>query len=70
MLFNSLPFLFLFLPIVYLNFLRLRKSKQLRYVWLTVTGYVFYSFWDYRFCALMALSTAVSFAAGSFSLCA
>jgi alginate O-acetyltransferase complex protein AlgI len=64
MLFNSLPFLFVFLPIVYLNFLRLRKSKQLRYVWLTVTGYVFYSYWNPYFCALMALSTMVSFGAG------
>jgi alginate O-acetyltransferase complex protein AlgI len=33
-------------------------------VWLTLTGYVFYSFWDYRFCALMAFSTLVSYLAG------
>jgi alginate O-acetyltransferase complex protein AlgI len=63
MLFNSLPFLFAFLPIVYLVFWRLR-SRQARYVWLTVTGYVFYGFWDYRFCTLMAFSTLVSYVAG------
>ncbi|MGH9174561.1 MAG: MBOAT family O-acyltransferase, partial [Vicinamibacterales bacterium] len=63
MLFNSLQFLFGFLPIVYFVFWRLR-SRQTRYIWLTLTGYVFYSFWDYRFCSLMALSTIVSYAAG------
>lgn len=63
MLFNSLGFLYFFLPITYFVFWRL-SSKQQRYVWLTITGYVFYSFWDYRFCALMALSTAVSYCAG------
>ncbi len=63
MLFNSLSFLYLFLPITYLVFWRLTQ-KRWRYVWLTVTGYVFYSAWNYRFCALMALSTAVAFLAG------
>ncbi len=63
MLFNSLQFLFGFLPAAYFVFWRLR-SRQARYVWLTITGYVFYSFWDYRFCSLMALSTGVSYLAG------
>jgi len=63
MLFNSLEFLYFFLPITYLVFWRLR-SKQQRYVWLTITGYIFYSFWNYKFCTLMALSTAVSYCAG------
>jgi alginate O-acetyltransferase complex protein AlgI len=63
MLFNSLPFLFLFLPITYFVFWRLHTKIQ-RYVWLTITGYVFYSFWNPRFCLLMALSTAVSYGAG------
>jgi alginate O-acetyltransferase complex protein AlgI len=63
MLFNSLPFLYFFLPITYFFFWRLR-SRSSRYIWLTLAGYVFYSFWDYRFCALMALSTVISYAAG------
>ena len=63
MLFNSLAFLYTFLPITYLVFWRLR-SKTDRYIWLTLTGYVFYAFWDYRFCALMAVSTATSYFAG------
>ena len=63
MLFNSLSFLYAFLPIVYVVFWRLRTRNQ-RYAWLTVSSYVFYGFWDYRFCALMAASTVVSYAAG------
>ena len=47
MLFNSLFFLYVFLPITYLVFWRLH-SRQQRYIWLTLTGYVFYGYWDYR----------------------
>jgi alginate O-acetyltransferase complex protein AlgI len=63
MLFNSLIFLYAFLPITYLTFWRLHTQRQ-RYVWLTITGYVFYSFWNYKFCALLAFSTLVSYLAG------
>jgi hypothetical protein len=63
MLFNSLPFLFVFLPVTYWVFWRLEGKRQ-RYVWLTLTGYVFYSFWNYKFCALLLFSTTVSFLAG------
>lgn len=63
MLFNSLAFLFAFLPITCVVFWQL-KTKTYRYIWLTITGYVFYSFWNYQFCALMAFSTVVSYAAG------
>ena len=63
MLFNSFVFLLLFLPVTYLVFWRLRTA-QARYVWLTVTGYVFYGYWDPRFCFLMLFSTLVSYLAG------
>jgi alginate O-acetyltransferase complex protein AlgI len=63
MLFNSFVFLFLFLPITYAVFWALRTAQS-RYVWLTITGYVFYGYWDARFCLLMALSTLVSYTAG------
>jgi len=62
-LFNSLVFLFLFLPITYGVFWSL-KTANARYVWLTLTGYVFYGYWDARFCLLMAFSTLVSYTAG------
>src|SRR5713101_1026629 len=63
MLFNSFVFLFAFLPITYVVFWTLRTA-QARYVWLTITGYVFYGYWDARFCLLMAFSTLVSYSAG------
>jgi len=63
MLFNSLAFLFFFLPVTYFVFWSLKGSSS-RYVWLTITGYVFYSFWNYKFCALMAFSTLISYFAG------
>lgn len=63
MLFNSLVFLFLFLPVAYFGFWRLRTKNQ-RYIWLTVASYIFYGTWNYKFCALMAFSTAVSYFAG------
>jgi alginate O-acetyltransferase complex protein AlgI len=56
-------FLFVFLPITYFVFWCLKTSRS-RYVWLTLTGYVFYGYWDARFCLLMAFSTLVSFTAG------
>ncbi len=63
MLFNSLEFIFAFLPITYAVFWLL-PGAQARYVWLTITGYVFYGWWDPRFCLLMAFSTLVSYLAG------
>ena len=63
MLFNSLVFLFAFLPATYAVFWRL-KRRNARYAWLTLTGYVFYAGWDYRFCALMATSTVAAYLAG------
>lgn len=63
MLFNSFVFLFLFLPITYAVFWTLRTAQS-RYIWLTITGYVFYGYWDARFCLLMAFTTAVSYTAG------
>ena len=63
MLFNSVVFLFAFLPVTYVVFWTL-KSANSRYVWLTATGYVFYGYWNWRFCFLMAFSTLVSYLAG------
>lgn len=63
MLFNSAVFLFLFLPIVYGVFWALR-TKNARYTWLAISGYVFYGYWNPKFCLLMLFSTIVSYSAG------
>lgn len=63
MVFNSNVFLFAFLPFVFAVFW-LARTKQQRYVILTVSGYVFYGYWDWRFCFLLLFSSVVSFTAG------
>lgn len=63
MLFNSFIFLGAFLPITYVVFWLLPTARA-RYVWLAITGYVFYGYWNPRFCLLMAFSTLVSYCAG------
>ncbi len=63
MLFNSAIFLFVFLPITYAVFW-LMRTKNARYVWLAITGYVFYGYWNPKFCLLMLFSTVVSYSAG------
>jgi alginate O-acetyltransferase complex protein AlgI len=60
MLFNSFVFLFAFLPLTYAVFWMLRSASQ-RYVWLAISGYLFYSYWNPWFCLLMAFSTLLSF---------
>ena len=63
MLFNSDVFLFGFLPVAFALFWML-ETKQQRYVLLTVSGYVFYGWWNWKFCFLLLASSLVSFAAG------
>ena len=63
MLFNSVVFLFGFLPVAYVVFWLLRTTRA-RHVWLAITGYVFYGYWNPRFTLLMLFSTLVSYLAG------
>src|SRR6266496_5082377 len=63
MLINSERFLYVFLRHSYLVFWALKGSTR-RHLWLAVTGYLFYASWNYKFCALMAFSTLVSYLAG------
>ena len=58
MLFNSFVFLCAFLPVTYAVFWLLRDVSA-RYIWLTITGYIFYGYWNPRFTLLMAFSTLV-----------
>jgi alginate O-acetyltransferase complex protein AlgI len=63
MVFNSNIFLFAFLPIVFTLFWTF-TTKQQRYALLTVSGYVFYGYWNWNFCWLLLASSMVSFFAG------
>jgi alginate O-acetyltransferase complex protein AlgI len=62
MLFNSYVF-FLFLGTVLpISYALGKRNKQL---FLLLSSYVFYGYWDYRFCALLIISTLVDFNIGA-----
>jgi len=63
MLFNSYEFIFLFLPIVLIGYYLLVPERG-RLIFLTLVSYVFYGWWDYRFCSLMFLTTVIDYVAG------
>ncbi len=64
MLFNSFDFA-VFLPIVYLLYWFIfNKNVTLRNIFLLVSSYIFYGFWDWRFLPLIALSSVVDFCLG------
>lgn len=62
-LFNSLEFL-IFLPIVFVLYWLCAGRANLRNLVIVLASYAFYGWWDYRFLALLALSTASSYASG------
>lgn len=63
MLFNSYEFLFFLLPIVLAGYYLL-LPKGWRHGWLALGSYVFYGWWDYRFCGLLLLTTTIDYIAG------
>lgn len=64
MLFNSYEFLFLLLPLALAGYYVFFRAEKARLVLLTLLSYLFYGWWDYRFCALMVVSTLVDYVAG------
>src|SRR6201996_4054653 len=63
MFFPSFRFLWLFLVVAALS-AALDKHFQAKKLMLTVASFVFYAQWNWRFCFLLAGSTAVSYIAG------
>lgn len=61
--FTSIAFL-LFLPIVLLTY-RCLPSRRLQNLLLLSASYVFYGWWDYRFCLLMLASSLVDYYVGA-----
>ena len=65
MLFNSLPFLFVFLPAVLLAFFALsRVSHGLGAAWLAAASLFFYGWWDPRYVALLVGSIVFNYKLG------
>lgn len=64
MLFNSIDFA-IFLPIVFLIYWGiLHKSITFQNIFIILTSYIFYGWWDWRFLFLIAISTLVDFFVG------
>ncbi len=63
MLFNSFIF-FIFLGVVLPVFYFL-PSKRSKNLFLLFSSYIFYGYWDWRFCLLLLISTLVDFSVGS-----
>lgn len=60
MLFNSIEYL-LFLPVVFLVYWKLCYSVKAKNVWIILSSYFFYAWWDWRFTGLLALTTLASY---------
>ncbi len=64
MFFNSLDFA-VFLPIVFTFYWLINsKNLQIQNAFIVIASYVFYSWWDWRFLALILTSTMVDYAVG------
>lgn len=63
MLFNSFEF-WIFLPIVFLLYWFVFRSRQWQNLLIVVASYIFYGWWDWRFLMLIALTSFCSFASG------
>ena len=63
MLFNSFEFI-LFLPIVFLLYWFVFRSRRIQNLFLVAASYVFYGWWDWRFLFLIAITSFCSYASG------
>ncbi len=65
MVFNSFPFIFIFLPLTLAGFFLLgRKGRPWAASGLTLASLVFYGWWDYRYLPLLLLSVSLNYWAG------
>ena len=66
MLFNSYPFLMVYLPIFLIGFFLLgRKNQGAAVAWIGIASLAFYAWWDYRDLALLLASIVFNFAVGT-----
>ena len=62
MFFNSFIFFLFLLPVLLVYYLA--RGHRAKAGWLLLVSYVFYGYWDWRFCGLLALSTIVDYVVG------
>src|SRR5436305_12785155 len=69
MLFNSIPFIFYFLPVIVLSYyLASLISPRMSAFVLLVGSFVFYAYWDVSNLPILAISVAFNFVIGSLIL--
>lgn len=64
MLFNSIEFAFFFPVVFIIYWFIFNRSTKLQNVFLLVSSYIFYGWWDWRFLLLLAFSTLVDYTIG------
>ena len=63
MLFNSIDFV-VFFPVVFILYWVFSKKLAARNIFILVTSYVFYGWWDWRFLSLIVISSFIDFYVG------
>jgi len=66
MLFNSYPFIFVFLPITLIGFFSLTKFRltQIATAWLVIASLAFYAYWNIAYLPLLLISIAFNYEIG------
>ena len=66
MLFNSVEFIFLFLPVTFVVFFLLGKYAKKSYatLWLVIASFSFYGYWDYHYVPLLFSSISFNYLVG------
>jgi alginate O-acetyltransferase complex protein AlgI len=67
MLFNSLQFIFIFFPIVFIGYFQIaRRNKQLALKWLTLASIIFYGYWSLSSLPIIIISIAFNYTSGKY----
>ena len=66
MLFNSLEFLFIFLPITFFVYFFLNKKRLIALAtgWMVAASLIFYGYWNYKYLTLIILSMIFNYTVG------
>jgi len=68
MLFNSIEFIFFFLPIIFIGYFILSnwKTSRIAKLWLVLGSLFFYGYWNYNYLLLILISIVINFVLGHF----
>lgn len=64
MLFNSLDFIIFFIIFFFIYWFILNKNIRLQNIFILISSYIFYGWWDWRFLSLIIFSSSIDFLMG------